>query len=639
MTISAAQFAAFLADSGKQKVVLAEMKFAHESAGNVAEGTVYLSMGKYATRQTDSPPNQPYRNRIKKLPTITRSITAARPEDDDRRSDVAVSVMELANDDGALDFLLKKIVDGREIAFYVGAPEGTPGWSRADFRRVALVVMERINGSRDGRTLYVELRDKRLLLNHEIQGDQVGGSGPESTTYLPLLFGSQFNVEAKIYDATTNEYAFCSNSAATATVQVVRDGGLSLTKPAVSVGSVMLPLISVNAGTDLFTLAGHTLAANDVVWFSRGAGGPQVANAPFAGMTAGQRYWVIASGLTANDFRLSATKGGATIDVTGATYSGGDGDFMNVQRWFHNTTTGRIQLSANPAARVTLDVLVHSAFTTSPFAFAKYLIETYGNVTAGEINAAAFTAADAALDAKITLPFMNFSVYPRENLADVLDRVMAACFGWYGQDASGLITCGLIDVSGIAGATASHELDEADVLEPGLEVENLPPGYARVNIENNLNHTVQGDGLLAGVGPEDLRIYASPYRSVGRSAAPSGTAYATNKPLYHKTMAEGGPVRQVDFTTNQYGNDVPILFGDYPGEIVADQAPMMQLVRGARDVLAHDWDPGDIVAIDYSRYDLGGVNGLLIEHELDLDRLEVRLTMLRQFTPDLTAAN
>lgn len=63
------------------------------------------------------------------------------------------------------------------------------------------------------------------------------------------------------------------------------------------------------AATDLFTSTAHGYVAGDRVVFSgAGTGG--------AGITKGQEYYVIASGLTANDFKVSTTSGGSTIDFT-----------------------------------------------------------------------------------------------------------------------------------------------------------------------------------------------------------------------------------------------------------------------------------------------------------------------------------
>lgn len=65
---------------------------------------------------------------------------------------------------------------------------------------------------------------------------------------------------------------------------------------------------TATAATDLFTATAHGLAAGDQVQFS-------AISAP-NGVTAGLTYYVIASGLTANAFKVSTTAGGATIDVT-----------------------------------------------------------------------------------------------------------------------------------------------------------------------------------------------------------------------------------------------------------------------------------------------------------------------------------
>lgn len=62
------------------------------------------------------------------------------------------------------------------------------------------------------------------------------------------------------------------------------------------------------AATDLFTKTAHGLVAGDVVVFSGLTGG--------AGLVAGHPYFVIAAGLTANDFAVSLTSGGSSFDHT-----------------------------------------------------------------------------------------------------------------------------------------------------------------------------------------------------------------------------------------------------------------------------------------------------------------------------------
>lgn len=66
--------------------------------------------------------------------------------------------------------------------------------------------------------------------------------------------------------------------------------------------------VTAVAATDLFTSAAHGYNVGDRLKFSALTGG--------AGISAGTNYYIIASGFTVNDFRVSATPFGPTIDIT-----------------------------------------------------------------------------------------------------------------------------------------------------------------------------------------------------------------------------------------------------------------------------------------------------------------------------------
>ena len=71
--------------------------------------------------------------------------------------------------------------------------------------------------------------------------------------------------------------------------------------------------VVINPSLDTFTtVSAHSLVASDQVTFSATDG-----TLP-TGVTAGTTYYVIASGLTATVFKVSATEGGSSIDVTGS---------------------------------------------------------------------------------------------------------------------------------------------------------------------------------------------------------------------------------------------------------------------------------------------------------------------------------
>lgn len=69
-----------------------------------------------------------------------------------------------------------------------------------------------------------------------------------------------------------------------------------------------LPTVTATATTNVVDSVAHGLTAGSMVIFTALTGG--------AGLTVDTRYFVIASGLTANAFKVSATAGGAEIDIT-----------------------------------------------------------------------------------------------------------------------------------------------------------------------------------------------------------------------------------------------------------------------------------------------------------------------------------
>lgn len=69
------------------------------------------------------------------------------------------------------------------------------------------------------------------------------------------------------------------------------------------------------ANPGVFTIASHGLSAGNIVVFTTTGTLP-------TNVVAGTEYYVISTGLTTNEFQISATKGGAAIDTTSGTDSG-----------------------------------------------------------------------------------------------------------------------------------------------------------------------------------------------------------------------------------------------------------------------------------------------------------------------------
>ena len=68
---------------------------------------------------------------------------------------------------------------------------------------------------------------------------------------------------------------------------------------------------SVDPVADLISLSAHGFVAGNAVQFQ-----PRLAGSVPGGLVAGATYYVIAAGLTANAFAVSATVGGASINIT-----------------------------------------------------------------------------------------------------------------------------------------------------------------------------------------------------------------------------------------------------------------------------------------------------------------------------------
>ena len=75
--------------------------------------------------------------------------------------------------------------------------------------------------------------------------------------------------------------------------------------------SLTIPTSGVTTATDTFAYTTHGLTAGREVIYYNGGG------TSATGLTSGTTYYVIASGLTANAFKVSATSGGSAVNITG----------------------------------------------------------------------------------------------------------------------------------------------------------------------------------------------------------------------------------------------------------------------------------------------------------------------------------
>lgn len=194
MSISDAQYTAWLAADNKERVILVEVD-AYSSGSTV---TRYLSDRGFTSLPTDTPANTAYDDIVMAVPGIRSAMADALRG----RSLVSFGDLDVDNSGGARDGWLLDAWDGRPIRLYLGAA----GWPKSDFRQVFAGVVADIQ-ARDNATLTLRLRDRQYLLDVPLQTNLVGGTGTAKDQRLPVCYGEVKQVEPVLIDAAARKYA------------------------------------------------------------------------------------------------------------------------------------------------------------------------------------------------------------------------------------------------------------------------------------------------------------------------------------------------------------------------------------------------------------------------------------------------
>lgn len=632
MAISDAQFTEWI-KSDATKVVLWEQKYAIESGGVAAESTVYLATRTYNTGSSDTPANQCYRGRIRSAPPTSRSIN---PDALGGRTEISVGGVTLDNFDKDLDFFPKLIIDGREGTWLIGAPEGTPGWARSDFRTM-LVTLAEVVDDYDDKQIAVKLRDARLLLDKAIAGDVVTTSTDKLRKPLVFTFDALARqVELVQKAAATLEYFVLQNYVG-ASADRIHDRGVSLTDGLGQIFEASNAFLTADAGTDTLMFTAHPFIENDVVNVASTGG-------IFAGLTLDTEYWVIAAGLTANNFRLSATKGGAAVNITGTVFAG----LATLRRQRATLrqipAIGITQLSSIPNGPLTADVIgfspSQSTSSTSggPGELLRALLIDYGGVPTAKINASSFQtvgdsyAGDSSTSYLNTLQSTARAVIDRENFLDVAEDVARVLQIFYGEDHLGVFRAFRLNLSALAADAYTRELGINDLFGmPNFGNQRVIVGRAAVHTNKNVRPLSPAEIAAAEIALGNGPTLSADYREASENS-PSGATYAANWQGYHKTAARV----DVSGAFAQTNTDIPTI----RDEIVGDLAPHIKIVRVRTDLRAYSWLLGDVVLFTYPRYEFtAGKNCKVIGIAPDFVAERCEVTMITRTTPDYTTAS
>lgn len=177
---------------------------------------------------------------------------------------------------------------------------GNPSWPWYDLATLFTGTVMEI--SEEPGVIRLKLRDATGRFDRNVHRTTLTTSNASNGLPTPISAGTVFNATPVQTDSANLVYRV--GEADVQAVTTVRDRGVALTTTAVG-GSVSRYF----AATDLLRMASaHGLAANDIVTLSSNA------IAPLATAT---NYYVLATGLTSTDFKLSTSSGGAAVDITG----------------------------------------------------------------------------------------------------------------------------------------------------------------------------------------------------------------------------------------------------------------------------------------------------------------------------------
>jgi len=426
-----------------------------------------------------------YPDRVKSIGNFTRQIG-------ERFSGtVTASIGEITfnNMDGSLDAWHNLSIDGQRVRVLHGHPD----WAYERFRTVYECIAECVASS-TWDTLTVRLRGIDYKANLPIQTNLIpdtSGANAESNVPVPLAYGDVFNITPAIADGVNLVYQW--NDGAVTSVSEVRDSGVLFQVWPLNWDSYGgLHISTVNAGTNTLTSAvahgfyEHTRISTHI---------PNLAPPYYwtwpAPIIANQYYYVIANGLTTTDFRLSLTRGGAEIDITGATIDA----YITGYHWDADLTTGEILLDSSPAGILTLDGIA-------------------GSTLASDIVIAALGATNIDNNSKnrfdATCPqTMGIYIKERRNRLEVADEVMQGIGAWYGYSREGMLQFGRVKGQP---ATYDFALGEDDFIPNTFHPERMIPPEKRHMVQYQKNYTNQKGILADAVGVSQIEQYAEYWR-------------------------------------------------------------------------------------------------------------------------------
>jgi len=297
-------------------------------------------------------------------------------------------------------------------------------------------------------------------------------------------------------------------------------------------------------------------------------------------------YWVIASGFTTTDYKLSATRGGSEIDITVAN-TGGIGYGYH---WTADLTTGKVTLDSAPEGVLTMDVLAGSTDAAT--------------IVISALGATNIDAGSKARFQGICSQVMGIYISDRRNRIDVADDIVKGIGAWYGYSREGMLRFGRVEANP---ANYDYRLIEDDLITVNsLQIEKLIPPEKKHRLSYKKNWTNQSGALFGS-------MEIGPYTDVSYS-----TDYSITTPVGSADVGVNGSYHALAIIPDVQETLIAMLYADLTpsGEADTEAARLDAMYYGWGAIFSGEFsrigtqiDIGTVVNLTHSRFGLaGGVN-------------------------------
>lgn len=499
------EYLAFLALQDTLRCVLVEIDpLGQDASGSAISARICASNYAFRSQASDVYPHICYEEILLEAPKNKRRMNALfRGASTVTYGDCILKNEVVAENDagyaGRLDAWYSWNWDGRPFRELMGHPT----WRRCDFKTQFFGAVENVYRAAYGRIGF-KIRGRDGFMQRPLTTATIG-IGPNASALRPISAGFFFNVDVTslLVDSPTLTYQVAPDDqnsfqqGVTAGVPgdffVVRDSGVPLNQAPRTVASVDAVADTITADAPHGAVIGGTLV------FTSGA--------PPAPLTLGIP-WYVKSVPTSSSLTLSASPGGATVDITGTT----TGATFTLRSYSWNGVPGgRISLVSSPAGQVTVDAGMRNIDAkTAITIFAGY---------AGVASQIVFDAYHGSFPGA----FIGDWVQNQRTLGEQIDRICQTVGAAWSFTREGLLYLSVLD---IPGATPAWSINADDIRNWRTGTRFLPSDVERLGYQKNFG--IQKTGLAGSVSAANRDLYGKPYSLTGYAPTETGLEQPAN---------------------------------------------------------------------------------------------------------------